>query len=124
VRLTMPRHGIVVRQNLLEVEVEVDAFHVGSDGAWCLALGEEPAVCLQRSDLHLMLDFVPHAAESRAVGLRAELKSNIYRDVIARSDPVEVIVPPLHEMEGIGADGKSGARHGVIVHRVDIAAAG
>lgn len=83
----------------LALDVRISGFVVGRDGSWCLVASPGGIVaCVLQHQLRLVLRIPqppPHAVAT-TVSFHAELKSNLYSDVLLRSNSVDVHFVPDH----------------------------
>jgi len=75
--------------------VDIDAFEIGREGSWCLVASDIGMVtCVLQRHLRLVLRVTPPVGCAAKIAFHAELKSNVYGDVLFKSAPVAVAVAP------------------------------
>lgn len=86
----------VIHKKTFPVKLDLQSFEIGRDGSWCLvsAKDDETIACVLQRDVTLLLslDF-PEEEDCRhleQVSFYAQLKSNLYSDVLLRSETVTV----------------------------------
>lgn len=121
-------HSVVwPNQGPLPVHVDIKDFVLGRDGSWCLFVCDHLVTCPQRDDVTLLLDLKHSPTSPAIVPLWAELRSNMYLDVVARSKPIYLFVPADlgtggdDEGRNDGQTEQGSAHMGLqIVHTVDL----
>ena len=97
-------------------DLDVDAFAVGRDGSWCLVssvFGQ--LTCVLQRHLTLVLRVTPPEDCDLDLDFSVALKSNVYGDVIVRSDPVRVALPRRRALDGDPAPPPAYARTEILV---------
>lgn len=126
VRLEQPSNYTVVAggpgPRHVRVGISTTAFDTGQDGSWCLLACGRLVVCVQREHIDLILTVQPPAHRPVLLELRVELRSNIYRDVIAESSPVFLLVPPAADTQAAACEPPVAlAGHTLIYQPIDLA---
>lgn len=118
-RISSPGNYTVLSEAALRVEIELEAFDLSRDGSWCLIANGQIALCAQREGVDMVLHVKPDPAAPRVLALSAELRSNVYANVLRRSQTVYVFVPAAADLRPF-IEPRGTAERAVIVHIVTL----